>query len=131
MLDVTLEAGNCEAVGDGAGKPKGHDGMVLPVRDPVDVLREAFAERAKWGTLFREAGLSSQEREDLIHTIEEARGGQDHPIGRRQRAIEQLMAGRGDWFESLIREPSKLAPHVRAALAGAAARFGQLARSRR
>jgi hypothetical protein len=122
MLDSTLEAGReCEAVGDGAGKGK-PELQALPVRDPVDVLRATFAARAMWLGLFRAAGLSRHESEDLLHTIEDARGGQDHRVGRRTRALGYLRDGRLDWFESLVHEPARLPAELRAALAGVASK---------
>jgi hypothetical protein len=118
-LDSTLEAGReSRAVGD----VKDREVEPLPVRDPVDVLRAAFDERARWVELFRAAGLNRQEAEDLLHTIEDARGGQDHRVGRRTRALGQLIDGRDDWFESLVREPAKVPDDLRRALADVAAK---------
>jgi hypothetical protein len=123
MLDSTHETGrDTGIVGNGTEKVDAPDVPVLPVRDPVDVLRAAFAERARWASFFRDAGLSRQEGDDLLHTMEDARGGQDHVVGRRQRALDQLLGGRGDWFESLLRQPAKLPEPLRVALAEVAAK---------
>jgi hypothetical protein len=122
-LDSTLEAGRRNKdVASTVGRVKGPEVQALPVRDPVDVLRAAFDERARWTAVFRKAGLGRQESDDLLHTMEDARGGQDHVVGRRQRALDHLVGGRGDWFESLLRHPAKLPEQVRTALADVAAR---------
>jgi len=117
-LDSAHEAGTDEVVvGDGNGRAKGAGLRDLPVRDPVEVFRAALADRARWQKLFREAGLTRVETEHLLLTIEGARGREDIGPGKRERALQLLLAGRADWFEGLLDRPEILPDTLRTALA--------------
>jgi hypothetical protein len=97
--------------------------MHLPVQDPIDVLRAALAERAKWQKLFLDGGLSRDEASKLLHLIEGARGREHFERRENQRALSLLLKGRPDWFEGLVRNPAAVPANVRAALAEIAATY--------
>jgi hypothetical protein len=90
-------------------------------RDPVDVLRSEFAQRAALRALYRESRLSQGEIHAIDYAIKGARGLETVLTRKDKQALDLLMAGRPDWFECLLRDPAKASPNLRAALAQIAA----------
>ncbi len=90
-------------------------------RDPVEVLRLELARRAKLHAVFREAGLTQSEIDDINYAMDGARGLGAVLTRKDKRALDLLMAGRPDWFECLLRNPAKVSSTLRVALAQFAA----------